>query len=100
MDTNNFFKNHFLGRDGFIWWIGQVAKEESWSNQAGEGWCNRVKVRIHGVHSEDTRLIANDDLPWAQVVIPNTEGGSSQGRCWYLRRRPGQCCPWILIRSC
>ena len=34
MDTNNFFKNHFLGRDGFIWWIGQVAKEESWSNQA------------------------------------------------------------------
>ena len=38
---------------------------------------DRVKVRIHGVHSEDTRLIANDDLPWAQVVIPNTEGGSS-----------------------
>jgi len=38
---------------------------------------DRVKVRIHGLHTKDTRLISNDDLPWAQVNIPVTEGGSS-----------------------
>ena len=27
---NSFVKNHFVGRDGFIWWIGQVADEEVW----------------------------------------------------------------------
>ena len=35
----------------------------------------RVKVRIVGVH--DNAEIADGDLPWAQVVVPVTEGGSS-----------------------
>ena len=38
---------------------------------------DRVKVRIQGIHTEDTTLIPNSDLPWAQVAIPVTEGGSS-----------------------
>ena len=38
---------------------------------------DRVKVRIEGIHTPDTTQIPNDDLPWAQVVIPTTEGGSS-----------------------
>ena len=38
---------------------------------------DRVKVRIQGVHTPDTTLIPNADLPWAQVAIPVTEGGSS-----------------------
>jgi len=38
---------------------------------------DRVKVRIHGLHTKDTTLIPNEDLPWAQVSIPVTEGGSS-----------------------
>lgn len=37
----------------------------------------RVKIRIYGVHSENISDIPNSDLPWAQVVIPITEGGSS-----------------------
>ena len=37
----------------------------------------RVKVRIQGIHTHDTTLIPNSDLPWAQVAIPVTEGGSS-----------------------
>lgn len=37
----------------------------------------RVKVRIHGVHSPSTGDIPEADLPWAQVLIPTTEGGSS-----------------------
>ena len=38
---------------------------------------DRVKVRIQGIHTPDTTLIPNADLPWAQVAIPVTEGGSS-----------------------
>tara|TARA_B100000212_G_scaffold85333_1_gene62098 strand:- start:1186 stop:2034 length:849 start_codon:yes stop_codon:yes gene_type:complete len=38
---------------------------------------DRVRVRIQGIHTHDTTLIPNDDLPWAQVAIPVTEDGSS-----------------------
>lgn len=37
----------------------------------------RLKVRIYGVHPEHTLDVSDDDLPWAQVVVPITEGGSS-----------------------
>ena len=37
----------------------------------------RVKVRIYGIHSRDTTQVSDADLPWAQTVIPVTEGGSS-----------------------
>lgn len=37
----------------------------------------RVKVRIFGVHSENVQDISDGDLPWAQVAVPITEGGSS-----------------------
>jgi hypothetical protein len=54
------------------WFVGQVIDV---SPPAGlEG---RVKVRIHGVHSPSTRDIPQKDLPWAQVMVPTTEGGAS-----------------------
>ena len=37
----------------------------------------RVQVRIRGVHTENTNDIPTSDLPWAQVLIPSTEGGIS-----------------------
>ena len=37
----------------------------------------RIKVRIFGVHTHNTGEIEDGDLPWAQVVVPVTEGGSS-----------------------
>ena len=37
----------------------------------------RIKVRIFGVHTHNTSQIEDGDLPWAQVVVPVTEGGSS-----------------------
>jgi hypothetical protein len=37
----------------------------------------RVKIRIHGVHNPSTREITQNDLPWAQLVLPTTEGGVS-----------------------
>lgn len=37
----------------------------------------RVRVRINGIHSDNTIDIPSDDLPWAHIVTPTTEGGSS-----------------------
>lgn len=37
----------------------------------------RIRIRIHGIHSPSTMDIAQADLPWAQMVIPTTEGGVS-----------------------
>ena len=49
MIENNILKSNFLGRDGFRWWVGQVAPENAQGKQTnGRGWGNRVKVRILG----------------------------------------------------
>lgn len=37
----------------------------------------RVRVRIHGLHPINTDDVKESDLPWAQSLIPVTEGGSS-----------------------
>ena len=37
----------------------------------------RIKVRIFGIHSENTEDVGDEDLPWAQTIVPITEGGSS-----------------------
>ena len=37
----------------------------------------RVRVRIFGLHTNRTDLIADTDLPWANVVMPVTHGGTS-----------------------
>lgn len=38
----------------------------------------RVRVRIFGIHNNRTDLIRDTDLPWANVVLPVTDGGTSQ----------------------
>jgi len=52
------------------WFIGRVV---SLSDPLQLG---RIKVRIFGVHSENTIDIPDEDLPWAQIVAPITEGGN------------------------
>lgn len=37
----------------------------------------RIRIRIHGIHSPSTQDISQADLPWAQMIIPSTEGGVS-----------------------
>jgi uncharacterized protein (TIGR02594 family) len=37
----------------------------------------RAKVRIDGIHGEDPVLVPNSGLPWAQTIIPVTEGGAA-----------------------
>ena len=35
----------------------------------------RVRVRVHGYHSDDKGKIATPDLPWSHVVMPVTTAG-------------------------
>lgn len=56
---------NFLGRDGFVWWIGIV---EDINDPLKLGRC---KVRIFGYHSPKSKNdIPTDDLPWATAIHP------------------------------
>jgi len=79
-------KTNFLGKDGFNWWIGQIAPPKSWRNinvnQSLDGYKhNRVKVRIIGYHPFDCQGIElpDEDLPWAEVMIPTHSGSGQAG---------------------
>ena len=37
----------------------------------------RVRVRVHGIHTDNKSLIATPDLSWSQVILPTTAGGLS-----------------------
>jgi hypothetical protein len=55
----------FLGKDGFIWWIGVVEDLED------ELILGRVKVRIFGYHPDfDSGKMQTEDLPFATVIMP------------------------------
>ena len=73
------FNTNFLGRDGFTWWIGQIAPYAATETQDGEnGWGCRYKVRIMGYHPYTDQL-ADEDLPWAIVMRPPGTGTGSGG---------------------
>ena len=85
MIDESFLKSNFLGRDGFVWWIGQVADPAVWRNakvdlqEGAEGWGYRVKVRIIGYHSFSRNELPDDDLPWAHVLTSASDGAPGQG---------------------
>lgn len=64
-------QKEFYG-DDYRWFFGTVINSHPPTGLEG-----RVKVRIYGVHSGNTDDIPEKDLPWAQVLIPTTEGGAS-----------------------
>jgi len=68
-------QSSFVGRDGFRWWIGQIAPRQAQvtQNSTGDGWGNRYKVRIMGYHPF-TEEVGDQDLPYAQVMLPVTAG--------------------------
>ena len=86
MIEQTLFKTHFVGKDGFVWWIGQVASEESWianipetPDQAAKGFGERYKVRIMGYHTAAPKDLPDEELPWATVMYPVTAGGGGRG---------------------
>ena len=86
MIDESILKSNFIGKDGFIWWIGQVAPAETWrteksrvDTEVGEGWAYRCKVRIIGYHSFDDTKLPNEDLPWAHILTSADSGAPGQG---------------------
>lgn len=78
MLDQSLIKSNFIGRDGFIWWIGQVQPEDSQKGQInGAGWGNRYKVRILGYDSPKVSDLKEDDTRWAQVMLPATAGSGA-----------------------
>ena len=63
--------NELYYGDDFRWFIGIVV------NNKDPLELGRVKVRVFGLHTSNINQISTNDLPWAQVVIPSTEGGIS-----------------------
>ena len=79
-------KVNSIGRDGFLWWIGQVDHNDSWrevniaiSLRGVKG--NRVKVRIVGYHPFDPEgnILPDEDLPWAEVLADPFSGNGQGG---------------------
>ena len=57
--------------DNFRWFMGVVI------NTADPLQLGRSQVRIYGIHPERIEDLPSDALPWAQAIVPTTEGGSS-----------------------
>lgn len=99
MLDQSLLQSHFIGRDGFRWWIGQIPpiteqrngqEVDIWDQQANnQGWGNRRKVRILGYHPVSDKELKNEDLPWAQVMIPTTSGTGSSNYGVNPKLRPG-----------
>lgn len=80
------FTPHFIGRDKFVWWIGQVEKSVDTAKNS-----NRVKVRIIGYHS-DRKAVPPEELPWSHILMPptNSQSGGSGKKAMLT---PGQ---WVV----
>lgn len=61
---SNSRRKSFLGQDGFIWWVGVVVDRLDPLN------IGRCKVRIKGIHADNSSEVSNSDLPWAQPLNP------------------------------
>ena len=99
MIEESILKSNFVGRDGFRWWIGQIAPEECQGSQINQiateeedqsdPWGNRIKVRIMGYHPQDPIELPDKDLPWAQILLPATAGSGGAGVFRSTRLSPG-----------
>ena len=90
MIDESLLKSNFLGRDGFRWWVGQIPPESSHGGQInGAGWGNRFKVRIMGYHPYNTVELPNEDLPWAQCLLPTTSGTGAGNNATSVKVSPG-----------
>lgn len=84
MIEESLLKSNFSGKDGFVWWIGQVADPSVWRNEKSRvdssgSWAYRCKVRIIGYHTFDGGILPDSDLPWAHVLTSASDGAPGQG---------------------
>jgi hypothetical protein len=55
----------------FYWWFGVVEDRDDPLR------LGRCRVRIMGYHTDDSEILATDDLPWAVPVMPANSAGTS-----------------------
>ena len=88
MIEESLLKSNYLWKDGFIWWLGQVAPPEAWDvpdkvdidyTKHGLACAYRCKVRIIGYHTYDRNELVDNDLPWAHVMLSPTDGNAQGG---------------------
>ena len=94
MLDNSLFQTNFVGKDGFRWWVGQIAPanvqgEQLAPKKDGDSWGNRYKVRIMGYHPFAKAELEDKDLPWANVLIPVTSGSGGANFAKSVVLRPG-----------
>jgi len=98
MEGGSLFNPGILGID-FLWWIGQIADDSTWRDNmvAGKfpnkdtipGWGVRYKVRIMGIHDQGQEVVAEEDLPWANIMYPVTAGGGQMNSWMTSNLRQG-----------
>ncbi len=98
MEGGSLFNPGVLGVD-FLWWIGQIADDSTWRDNmmTGKfkqkdtvpGWGARYKVRIMGVHDQGQDVVAEEDLPWANIMYPVTAGGGQMNSWMSSNLRQG-----------
>ena len=59
--------SHFMGQDGFHWFVGVV------EDRIDPSALGRVRVRCLGYHSSDVVQLPTTELPWAHVMHPVTD---------------------------
>ena len=59
-------------------YFGRIAPTKPQQQQvAGGGWAWRYKVRIFDKHPPDKNVLPDENLPWAQVLMPVTAGSGA-----------------------
>ena len=101
MISNDLLQSNYLGRDGFKWWIGQIAdpdtsgwgkvkesqnkrrfKPDDQGSLEHEVYERRCKVRILGYHTisdADGYVLQDSELPWAHILVPAGTGTGIHG---------------------
>ena len=87
-------KSNFVGKDGFRWWVGQIAPanvqgEQLAPRKDSNSWGRRLKVRIMGYHPFSKADLSDKDLPWANIMIPSTSGTGGANFAKSVMLRPG-----------
>ena len=63
----------------YQWFVGQVPPNQILDKTDPDGWGDRVKVRIVGIHDKAGTITPDNQLPWAIVERPTSQGNSSRG---------------------
>lgn len=81
-------KTHSIGRDGYAWWVGHIAREDSWkknkppnpqtSNEGVPGVGERYRVAMISFTPFDTEEVKDEELAWASVEYPVTAGSGGR----------------------